>query len=120
MVKVNPLQARRFAQTRGVLAKTDQIDAQMLAISKRHVKTRLNLLKRQLEEVDANIQELLSEDSSTPLSRHHAPACHSSNAGIYLQVKYIYQNWLYLYQFQRHYSIRCATSTFFASGYLHS
>lgn len=32
MVKVNPLQARRFAQARGVQAKTDQIDARMLAL----------------------------------------------------------------------------------------
>lgn len=121
MVKVNPLQARRFAQARGILAKTDRVDAQMLAImgdtfsleptpltsqkqralkelqalrltllkdrtrnsnreksltlaiSKRHVKTRLNLLKRQLEEVDANIQELLSEDPE--LARCHTILC---------------------------------------------
>ncbi len=31
LVKVNPLQARRFAQARGTRAKTDQVDAAMLA-----------------------------------------------------------------------------------------
>ena len=31
LVKVNPLQARRFAQARGTRAKTDAIDARMLA-----------------------------------------------------------------------------------------
>ena len=31
LVKVNPLQARRFAQSRGVRAKTDAVDARMLA-----------------------------------------------------------------------------------------
>jgi transposase len=31
LVKVNPLQARRFAQARGVRAKTDAVDAKMLA-----------------------------------------------------------------------------------------
>lgn len=31
LVKVNPLQARRFAQARGTRAKTDAVDAQMLA-----------------------------------------------------------------------------------------
>jgi len=32
LVKVNPLQARRFAQAHGVRAKTDQVDARMLAV----------------------------------------------------------------------------------------
>jgi transposase len=32
LVKVNPLQARRFAQSRGTRAKTDQVDARMLAM----------------------------------------------------------------------------------------
>jgi transposase len=32
LVKVNPLQARRFAQSRGTRAKTDLVDARMLAI----------------------------------------------------------------------------------------
>jgi transposase len=32
LVKVNPLQARRFAQARGVRAKTDAVDAKMLAV----------------------------------------------------------------------------------------
>ena len=32
LVKVNPLQARRFAQAHGVRAKTDAVDARMLAI----------------------------------------------------------------------------------------
>ncbi|WP_231579704.1 IS110 family transposase, partial [Pseudorhodobacter antarcticus] len=31
LVKVNPLQARRFAQAQGVRAKTDAVDAKMLA-----------------------------------------------------------------------------------------
>ena len=31
LVKVNPLQARRFAQARGTRAKTDAVDAQILA-----------------------------------------------------------------------------------------
>ncbi len=31
LCKVNPLQARRFAQARGVRAKTDRVDARMLA-----------------------------------------------------------------------------------------
>lgn len=117
MVKVNPLQARRFAQARGVRAKTDQVDARMLAvmgssfalspqplvsqkqrelkelqllrlalvkdrtrhsnrskslilaISKRQAKTRLNLLKRQLEEIDAKIQQLLSDSLQTTRAR---------------------------------------------------
>jgi transposase len=32
LVKVNPLQARRFAQARGTRAKTDKLDARMLAV----------------------------------------------------------------------------------------
>lgn len=32
LVKVNPLQARRFAQAQGVRAKTDAVDARMLAV----------------------------------------------------------------------------------------
>jgi transposase len=32
LVKVNPLQARRFAQAQGVRAKTDSVDAKMLAV----------------------------------------------------------------------------------------
>jgi len=32
LVKVNPLQARRFAQARGTRAKTDRVDARMLAL----------------------------------------------------------------------------------------
>jgi len=32
LVKVNPLQARRFAQAQGVRAKTDKVDARMLAV----------------------------------------------------------------------------------------
>jgi transposase len=32
LVKVNPLQARRFAQAQGVRAKTDTVDAKMLAV----------------------------------------------------------------------------------------
>lgn len=32
LVKVNPLQARRFAQSRGTKAKTDAVDARMLAV----------------------------------------------------------------------------------------
>jgi len=32
LVKVNPLQARRFAQSRGTKAKTDPVDARMLAV----------------------------------------------------------------------------------------
>ena len=32
LVKVNPLQARRFAQARGTRAKTDAVDARILAI----------------------------------------------------------------------------------------
>jgi len=121
MVKVNPLQARRFAQARGVRVKTDRVDAQMLAImgetfslaaqplisqkqrelkelqalrltllkdrtrnsnrekslilaiSKRHVRARLKLLKHQLEEIDASIQELLSQDPDT--ARCHTILC---------------------------------------------
>jgi len=117
MVKVNPLQARRFAQARGVRAKTDQVDARMLAvmgssfalspqplisqkqrelkelqllrlalikdrtrhtnrskslllaISKRQAKMRLSLLKRQLEEIDAKIQQLLSKRHQTMRAR---------------------------------------------------
>ena len=32
LAKVNPLQARRFAQAHGTRAKTDQVDARMLAV----------------------------------------------------------------------------------------
>lgn len=117
MVKVNPLQARRFAKARGVRAKPDQVDAQMLAvmgrsfalsprplvshkqrelkelqllrlalvrdrtrhsnrskslmlaISKRQAKTRLSLLMRQLEEIGAKIQQLLSNSLQTMRAR---------------------------------------------------
>lgn len=117
MVKVNPLQARRFAQAIGVRAKTDQIDARMLAlmgsgftlspqalisqkqrelkefqllrqalvkertrhsnrskflllaISKRQAMTRLSLLTRQHEEIDAKIQQLLSNSLQTMRAR---------------------------------------------------
>ena len=32
LLKVNPLQARRFAQSKGLRAKTDRVDARMLAL----------------------------------------------------------------------------------------
>ena len=41
----------------------------ILAISKRQAKTRLNLLKRQLEEIDAKIQQLLSDSLQTTRAR---------------------------------------------------
>ncbi len=44
LVKVNPLQARRFAQSRGNRAKTDAVDARMLA----QMGAALNLAPRQL------------------------------------------------------------------------
>ncbi|MDC1249454.1 IS110 family transposase [Planktomarina sp.] len=117
MVKVNPLHARRFAQARGVRAKTDRVDAQMLAImgdsfslepqllaskkqralkelqtlrmallkdrtrnlnrqkplklaiSKRQIQAYLNLIERQLKDVNASIQKLLSDDPTMACAR---------------------------------------------------
>lgn len=107
LVKVNPLQARRFAQARGARAKTDALDARMLAemgaaldlepdapidenqqalkelqvartalikestrlknrdktqtlaILKRHFKARINQIKRQIEEIEKAMLDLL-------------------------------------------------------------
>lgn len=117
LVKVNPLQARRFAQAHGTRAKTDRVDARMLAIMgqafalepqsgvpekqralrelqvarqallrertrtlnrektltlailKRQSTARLRLLKRQLAEVDAEIQSRLEQHHDTARAR---------------------------------------------------
>jgi len=117
LVKVNPLQARRFAQALGTHAKTDAVDARCLAgmgaalrleadepvpenirdlrdlqtartalikergrlrnrrqiltssLLKRQTKTRLALVERQLEELDAEIARRISEDTTSARKR---------------------------------------------------
>ena len=55
LVKVNPLQARRFAQAHGTRAKTDAVDARMLAVMGRA----LNLVPdRPVDRKERNLKEL--------------------------------------------------------------
>lgn len=117
LVKVNPLQARRFAQACGTHAKTDAVDARCLArmgaalglepdepvaeslrelrdlqvartalikertrlrnrgqvqtnaVLKRQTRTRLNLIERQLGELDAEIAKRIAEDETSARKR---------------------------------------------------
>ena len=65
LAKVNPLQARRFAQAHGTRAKTDQVDARMLAVMGQalSVKPQVSLSKEQrdLKELQIARQALIKE-----------------------------------------------------------
>ncbi len=55
LVKVNPLQARRFAQAHGVRAKTDKVDARMLAVMGRTFSLEAQV---QTSDIQRNLKEL--------------------------------------------------------------
>ena len=55
LVKVNPLQARRFAQAHGVRAKTDKVDARMLAVMGRTFSLDAQV---QTTDIQRNLKEL--------------------------------------------------------------
>ena len=66
--RVNPCQARRFAQASGCRAKTDQVDAAMLASMaavmpvRRQAKYRLRQIERQIQAIDRELAGLLGSD----------------------------------------------------------
>jgi transposase len=65
LVKVNPLQARRFAQAHGVRAKTDKVDARMLAVMGRvfslEPKANTSEMQRDLKELHVARQALIKD-----------------------------------------------------------
>lgn len=73
LVKVNPLQARRFAQAQGVRAKTDKVDARMLAIMGQtfslEPQTATPNIQRDLKELQVARQALI-KDRTRALNRH--------------------------------------------------
>jgi transposase len=72
LVKVNPLQARRFAQAQGVRAKTDKVDARMLAVMGRtfslEAQVATSYTQRNLKELHVARQALV-KDRTRALNR---------------------------------------------------
>lgn len=77
-VRVNPLHARRFAQSRGVLAKTDRVDAAVLADFARLNADRLRPMTppgdtaRMLQELTARRRQLVEQCSANQSQLEHA------------------------------------------------
>jgi len=68
MVKVNPLQARRFAEAIGQRAKTDAVDAAMLARlgaldALQKADQRLRQIEHQIAAIDAELRALCRADA---------------------------------------------------------
>ena len=59
--RVNPCQARRFAQASGCRAKTDQVDAAMMPVQ-RQAKYHLRQIERQIQAIDRELAGLLGSD----------------------------------------------------------
>lgn len=78
VVRVNPLRVRRFAQSRGILAKTDRIDAAVLADFARLNADRLRPLQpigdnaRMLHELTARRRQLVEQCVANKSQREHA------------------------------------------------
>jgi len=78
VVRVNPLHVRRFAQSRGILAKTDRIDAAVLADFGRLNVDRLRPMRpisdnaRMLQELIARRRQLVEQCVANKSQREHA------------------------------------------------
>jgi transposase len=78
VVRVNPLHVRRFAQSRGILAKTDRIDAAVLADFGRLNADRLRPMRpisdnaRMLQELIARRRQLVEQCVANKSQREHA------------------------------------------------
>jgi transposase len=78
VVRVNPLQVRRFAQSRGILAKTDRIDAAVLADFGRSNVDRLRPMRpisdnaRMLKELIARRRQLVEQCVANKSQLEHA------------------------------------------------
>jgi len=78
VVRVNPLRVRRFAQSRGLLAKTDRIDAKLIADFARHNADTLGPMApisetaRVLKELVARRRQLVEQVTATKSQREHA------------------------------------------------
>ena len=78
VVRVNPLHVRRFAQSRGILAKTDRIDASVLADFGRLNVDRLRPMRpisdnaRMLQELIARRRQLVEQCVANKSQREHA------------------------------------------------
>jgi transposase len=78
VIRVNPLHVRRFAQSRGILAKTDRIDAAVLADFARLNADRLRPMQpisdnaRMLHELTARRRQLLEQCVANQSQREHA------------------------------------------------
>jgi transposase len=77
VARVNPLRVRRFAQSRGILAKTDRLDAQVLADFGRHNADKLRCLQpvsdnaRMLKELIARRRQLIQQANATRSQQEH-------------------------------------------------
>jgi transposase len=78
VVRVNPLRVRRFAQSRGILAKTDRIDARVLADFGRLNADQLRPMQpisdnaRMLQELIARRRQLVEQSVANKNQREHA------------------------------------------------
>lgn len=78
VVRVNPLQVRRYAQSRGILAKTDRIDARVLADFGRQNADRLHPMQpvsdnaRMLHELTARRRQLVEQCVANKSQLEHA------------------------------------------------
>lgn len=77
VARVNPLRVRRFAQSRGILAKTDRLDARVLADFGRINADRLRCLQpvsdnaRMLKELIARRRQLIQQANATKSQQEH-------------------------------------------------
>ena len=77
VARLNPLRVRRFAQSRGVLAKTDAIDARVIADFARHNVDQLSPMRpvsetaRMLRELTTRRRQLVEQTVATKGQREH-------------------------------------------------
>jgi transposase len=78
VIRINPLRVRRFAQSRGILAKTDRIDAQVLADFGRLNVDQLRPMRpmddnvRMLQELITRRRQLVEQNVANKNQREHA------------------------------------------------
>ncbi len=77
VVRLNPLRVRRFAQSRGILAKTDAIDARVIADFARHNADQLSPMQpvsetaRMLRELTTRRRQLVEQTVASKSQREH-------------------------------------------------
>lgn len=77
VVRLNPLRVRRFAQSRGILAKTDAIDARVIADFARHNADQLSPMRpvsenaRMLRELTTRRRQLVEQTVASKSQREH-------------------------------------------------